>query len=167
MLVQERKQGKGQLAECDPCAVVEGPRIAGFSIQHRDAGCTIFINGRGIDLSPTEYRLCMPLFERKSRFQAGLDLTDDMYTSFEELEELTGVPRRIIPKHMRNARGKLLQTGLDITRVGDLGYTLTVDRSRRVVPLSRTTTPASPFSSSQQSSRQRYRLSSQRSYYIG
>lgn len=110
----------------------EGPHLTGYNIYHNDAYHHLQINGRLVQLTPTEYTLCMRLlrhFEWLLQFalhrsNSGIE-APKVYISFEELQRCANLTKRWhVTKHLSNANGKLKIHGLTIICVGDCGYTL-------------------------------------------
>jgi hypothetical protein len=107
----------------------DGPQLTGFIVQHNDLRHVVVIDHFIIPMTKTEYNLCMIIMEKMSQFQTEKQMDLNVFTAFECLEKQTKLPRWLIMRHINNANGKLLTTGITINRVGDHGYTLVFKRS--------------------------------------
>ncbi len=101
----------------------DGLPLAGSRVQYNDGRYVLIVNGRFVDLTPTEYLLWKLLYERRARPDQEGDA--DRFVSYEELEASTALPRYLVQRHMQNADLKFsASTPFRIASVGDLGYML-------------------------------------------
>src|SRR5947209_20375319 len=88
----------------------EGPHLAGYIIYHNDRYHHLQINRRLVQLTPTEYTLCMRLlrhFEWLQQFafhqNSSRVETPKVYISFEELQHCANLAKRWhVTKHLSN-----------------------------------------------------------------
>ena len=101
----------------------DGLPLAGSRVQYNDGRYLLIVNGRFVDLTPTEYLLWKLLYERRARLDQESDA--DRFVSYEELESSTALPRYLVQRHLQNADLKFqAATPFRIASVGDLGYML-------------------------------------------
>ncbi len=101
----------------------DGLPLAGSRVQYNDGRYVLIVNGRFVDLTPTEYMLWKLLYERRARPDQEGDA--DRFVSYEELESSTALPRYLVQRHLQNADLKFqAATPFRIASVGDLGYML-------------------------------------------
>ena len=101
----------------------DGLPLAGSRVQYNDGRYLLIVNGRFVDLTPTEYLLWKLLYERRARLDQESDA--DRFVSYEELESSTALPRYLVQRHLQNADLKFqAATPFRIASVGDLGYIL-------------------------------------------
>jgi hypothetical protein len=111
----------------------DGLPLTGSRVQYNDGRYILIVNGRFVDLTPTEYLLWKLLYER--RIRPDQDGDADRFVSYEELESRTSLPRYLVQRHLQNADLKFqAATPFRIASVGDLGYLLVV---RAPTPTSR------------------------------
>jgi len=101
----------------------DGLPLAGSRVQYNDGRYLLIVNGRFVDLTPTEYLLWKLLYERRARLDQESDA--DRFVSYEELESSTALPRYLVQRHLQNADLKFqAATPFRVASVGDLGYML-------------------------------------------
>ena len=78
----------------------------------------VTIDGRPIDLTPTEYRLLLTLAERRGRVQARAHLLETVWDAAPDIQT------RTVDMHVQRLRGKLEEAGELIETVRGFGYRL-------------------------------------------
>jgi len=101
--------------------VARGGRVLHAGSLRVDLGAHIVtLDGREIDLTPTEFRLLATLMERRGRIQSRRQLLSEAWN-----EDSTAAARhqtRTVDMHVRRLRGKLGNAGDWIETVRGLGY---------------------------------------------
>ena len=98
--------------------------LAGQKLSYNDARHFVCVEDRIVDLTPTEYRLWRPLFERAIQLERRDDerVLEHLFTRVEELEAVTGLERYLVLRHLRNVKEKFQVTPLAIAGNGHLGF---------------------------------------------
>ena len=82
------------------------------------------VDGRAIELTPTEYRLLLILAERRGRVQGRALLLETVW------EAAPDIQTRTVDMHVQRLRTKLGEAGELIETVRGFGYRLRAGRSR-------------------------------------
>ncbi len=111
--------------------LVVGPQVAGRRIYRHDAQRCIIIDGRLFRLSPSEYRVSLPLLCQRERWERG---QAPPWTSCVALSAESGIPdMALLHRHIAHASNKLTPAGIEFVRIrnpahGDLYQTLVHER---------------------------------------
>jgi hypothetical protein len=111
--------------------LVVGPQVAGRRIYRHDAQRCIIIDGRLFRLSPSEYRVSLPLLCQRERWERG---QAPPWTSCVALIAESGIPdATLLHRHIAHASNKLTPAGIEFVRIrnpahGDLYQTLVQER---------------------------------------
>ena len=89
----------------------------------RDAA-RVTVDGREVDLTPTEYKLLLILAERRGRVQARASLLESVW------EAAPDIQTRTVDMHIQRLRTKLGAAGELIETVRGSGYRLRAGQSR-------------------------------------
>jgi two-component system, OmpR family, phosphate regulon response regulator PhoB len=84
----------------------------------------VSVDGREVDLTPTEYRLLLTLVERRGRVQARSHLLETVW------EAAPDIQTRTVDMHVQRLRSKLGSAGDLIETVRGFGYRLRAGQSR-------------------------------------
>lgn len=88
------------------------------------AGHRVSVDGRDLDLTPTEYRLLLTLAERRGRVQARAHLLETVW------EAAPDIQTRTVDMHVQRLRTKLESAGELIETVRGFGYRLKAAQPR-------------------------------------
>lgn len=107
----------------------DGPRIIGHRLQHNDTLHLCVVDGIIVPLTPTEYRLILPLLRQLEKLQSYPHSEHvEVFVSFEQLQHTASLGSRILlAKHICNASAKLWLAGMAVARVDGYGYTIVFD----------------------------------------
>ena len=94
-------------------------------LQIDTAAVTVRINGRDLDLTPTEFKLLLTLAERRGRVQGRSHLLEAVWDSASDIQT------RTVDMHVQRLRSKLGAAGELIETVRGFGYRLRDPSTRR------------------------------------
>ena len=83
----------------------------------------VSVDGREVELTPTEYKLLLTLAERRGRVQARTHLLETVWDAAPDIQT------RTVDMHVQRLRAKLGAAGELIETVRGFGYRLRVPRS--------------------------------------
>ncbi len=95
------------------------PPIGTHTLQRNDETRTVIVDNQVIQLTPTEYRLLLPLLQ-------GQPLSDTDLAQAAFSREIDSLVRESLEKHIDKIRGKLQALGISIYRLRRYGYVLSV-----------------------------------------
>jgi hypothetical protein len=111
--------------------LVVGPQVAGRRIYRHDTQRCIIIDGRLFRLSPSEYRVSLPLLCQRERWERG---QAPPWTTCVTLIAESGITdAALLHRHIAHASNKLTPAGIEFVRIrnpahGDLYQTLVHER---------------------------------------
>jgi two-component system, OmpR family, phosphate regulon response regulator PhoB len=85
---------------------------------------TVAVDGRAVELTPTEYKLLLTLAERRGRVQGRAHLLETVW------EAAPDIQTRTVDMHVQRLRAKLGAAGTMIETVRGFGYRLSASHSR-------------------------------------
>lgn len=97
-------------------------RVGPFTVDEGAARASV--DGRDLDLTPTEYRLLMTLMERRGRVQSRRQLLESVW------EVTANIATRTVDMHVQRLRGKLDEHADWIETVRGFGYRFRSDPPR-------------------------------------
>ena len=107
-----------------PPAPGEGEVLSIGSLRIDRAAMTVDVDGRRVELTPTEFRLLLTLAERRGRVQARGHLLETVW------EAAPDIQTRTVDMHVQRLRSKLGDAGELIETVRGFGYRLRAPQPR-------------------------------------
>lgn len=110
--------------------LVLGPQVAGRCIYRQDVQRCIIIDGRLVRLSPSEYRVSVPLLRQREQWERG---QAPLWTTSVALASASGIAAALLHRYITRASQKLTPSGIEFVRIrnpahGDLYQTLVHER---------------------------------------
>jgi two-component system phosphate regulon response regulator PhoB len=102
----------------------EGDVLSVGTLRIDRAAMTVDVEGRRVDLTPTEFRLLLTLAERRGRVQARGHLLETVW------EAAPDIQTRTVDMHVQRLRSKLGEAGEMIETVRGFGYRLRAPQPR-------------------------------------
>jgi two-component system, OmpR family, phosphate regulon response regulator PhoB len=107
-----------------PPTAAEGDVLSVGSLRIDRAAMTVDVEGRRVDLTPTEFKLLLTLAERRGRVQARGHLLETVW------EAAPDIQTRTVDMHVQRLRSKLGDAGELIETVRGFGYRLRAPQPR-------------------------------------